>query len=164
MIKEKLYQSSALLKQSKAQSELLSEKADSIESALKSFKIKSPVDGIVSVLSVEEGEEVKPGQILITISETNSAYFRSRISGHDKKLLSNEDEGLLVLDEAENKNPIRVKVSEIEESSSFTPEHLKNEEDRLQYAIRLSFLDKPEELSLKPGLRGVAKFEGGVKK
>ncbi|MGD9683984.1 MAG: HlyD family secretion protein [Candidatus Obscuribacterales bacterium] len=158
-VKNEITEAKTFLIQSEEQKKVLKEKAASGRSLLEKFRIESPVDGVVSVISVSPGENVKPGQILLSVARSDSSYFRSRVCGKEKDLLAIDDTGLLYLDNSEEGIPVR--IDDIADQSAFTPEHAGKSDDGLQYCVRLSFLDPTIGARLRPGTRGVVRFKEG---
>lgn len=154
-VKEQMIEARTSLELARRQlAELQGRKQSGLE-ARSYFTMKSPVDGRISVISVSVEEEVKPGQVLVSVMDPDSIYFRSRITGSDKERLSLDKQGTLVLSDKPNEK-LKVKVVEIASQPAFTPEHIsmddENERSKLEYPVKLSIISKND--GLAPGDRG----------
>lgn len=137
-------------------------KVDSVSSTAASvksnFNITSPIAGIVETRSVEPGELVAKGQVLLTIVDPNSAYMRGYIPESQIAKIKIGQKGKVYLD-SDSKRAMPAHLTAIDSDPSFTPENVYFKDDRVRqvFGVKIS-LDNPDG-SAKPGMSAEAKMD-----
>ncbi|PWT95288.1 MAG: hypothetical protein C5B53_11615 [Candidatus Melainabacteria bacterium] len=124
---------------------------DQASSALNYFRISSPIDGVCSIKSVEEGEMAGPGRVLLTLVKTSDTYLRGFVAEGDIGKIRIGDRAKVFLDSAP-KQPLDAKVMAIDPEASFTPENVYFKQDRVKqvFGVKLK-LERPDGFA-KPGM------------
>jgi HlyD family secretion protein len=124
---------------------------DQASSALNYFRISSPIDGVCSIKSVEEGEMAGPGRVLLTLVNTSDTYLRGFVAEGDIGKIRIGDRAKVFLDSAP-KQPLDAKVMAIDPAASFTPKDVYFKQDRVKqvFGVKLK-IDRPDGLA-KPGM------------
>lgn len=113
--------------------------------------IKSPIDGICVMRSVQPGELVVPGPTLLKLADQNALYVRALVTEGDLASIKVGQNAEVLVDSATAK-PIRATLTAIDSQPSFTPKGVYFKEDRVKeaYGIKLSIDDK--NTVAKPGM------------
>ena len=124
---------------------------DQVTSSLSYFRISSPIDGVCSIRSVEEGEMAGPGRILLTIVNTSDTYLRGFVAEGDIGKIRIGDKAKVFLDSAP-KEALDATVMAIDPKAAFTPENVYFQKDRVKqvFGVKLK-IEKPDGLA-KPGM------------
>ena len=141
------------LQRSQAQAKLVAAQAkvknaqaarDQIQKRLDSFKVKSPIDGIVQSRPLESGAVVAIGKTLLTVLDPNQVYLRGYIPEGQIGKIRVGQTARVFLDSSPNK-PFIAHVSQIDTKASFTPENIYFKQDRVKqvFGIKLA-IDQPE--------------------
>ncbi|PZV15659.1 MAG: hypothetical protein DCF20_09745 [Pseudanabaena sp.] len=141
------------LQRSQAQAKLVAAQAkvknaqaarDQIQKRLDSFKVKSPIDGIVQSRPLESGAVVATGKTLLTVLDPNQVYLRGYIPEGQIGKIRVGQTARVFLDSSPNK-PFVAHVSQIDTKASFTPENIYFKQDRVKqvFGIKLA-IDRPE--------------------
>lgn len=122
-----------------------------IEAQLNDLTIVSPIDGVVTVRSIEPGVVVTTGRTLLTLVDLNDVYMRAFIPEGQIGLVRIGQEAFVYLDS----NPDQALTGEviaIDAEASFTPENVYFKEDRVQqvFGVRIR-IDSPNGFA-KPGM------------
>ena len=127
-------------------------------SKLSYFNITSPVDGICAIRSIEPGELVAPGQILMTVIDPNSAFMKGFVPEGNIGSIKIGQAAQVFLD-SNAKKPLQAKISSIDPVASFTPENVYFKQDRVKqvFGIKLT-IDHPDGLA-KPGMPADARID-----
>lgn len=126
-------------------------------SKLSYFNIVSPIDGICSIRSVEPGELVAAGQVMLTLVDPKSAYLRGFVPESAIARIKIGQAAQVFLDSDATK-PLNGRVTSIDNAPSFTPENVYFKKDRLKQAVGLKIsIDHSEGLA-KPGMPADAKI------
>ncbi len=121
------------------------------------FKLTSPIDGIVTTRSVEPGELVGQGQVLITVIDPQSVYMRGFIPEGDLARVKVGQKAKVYLD-SEKVKPLDGKLTTIDPEPSFTPQNVYFKDDRIRQSFGLKIsLDHPDGIA-KPGMKADAKI------
>jgi multidrug resistance efflux pump len=128
---------------------------EEIQGKIESCSIKSPVDGICVSRAVQPGELVAPGLTLLKVADIKSAYLRAFIPFSELGRITIGQKAEIHIDATAQK-ALRATVTEIDQHSTFNPQNVYSEDDRLkqQYGIKLSF-ENVDGLA-KPGMSGQA--------
>ncbi|NJL42832.1 MAG: HlyD family secretion protein [Pseudanabaena sp. SU_2_4] len=150
----------ALAKLAAAQAKVKNVQAsrDQIQRRLESFKVKSPIEGIVQSRPLEPGAIVATGKTLLTVLDPNAVYLRSYVPEGDIGKIRVGQTARVFLDSSPNK-PFTARVSQIDTKASFTPENIYFKQDRVKqvFGVKLA-IDKPEGFA-KPGMPADAEIE-----
>jgi len=146
------------LQAAKVQAEQARLAKDEASVALSNFVVHSPIDGVCATRSVQPGEIVAPGQILLTLVDLNSVYLKAFVPEQEIGKVKIGLRAKIFLDSAP-KNPLNAKVSSIDSESSFTPESVYFKKDRVKqvFGVKLT-IDKPNRLA-KPGMPADAEIQ-----
>ncbi|NUN67463.1 HlyD family efflux transporter periplasmic adaptor subunit (plasmid) [Pseudanabaena biceps] len=141
-----LQRSQAQAKLIAAQSKVKNAQAarDQIQKRLDSFKVKSPIDGIVQSRPLESGAVVATGKTLLTVLDPSQVYLRGYIPEGQIGKIRVGQTARVFLDSSPNK-PFIAHVSQIDTKASFTPENIYFKQDRVKqvFGIKLA-IDQPE--------------------
>ncbi len=99
------------------------------------FNIKSPIDGVVSLRSVQPGELVAAGQVLLTLSDGKSIFMKGYIPEGKISRIKIGDKATVSLDSASLKLPAH--IAAIDSTPSFTPENVYFKDDRVRQVFGL---------------------------
>jgi HlyD family secretion protein len=122
-----------------------------VRTQLAETRVLSPLDGVVLLRLVEEGEVVQPGQPLLIVIDPQELFL--------KVYVSEEDIGKVRLG-----SPVRVKVdgfpgrafegfvSEVAQRAEFTPRDIHMPEERTQLVFAVKVRIRETEGILKPGM------------
>lgn len=146
-----LAQARAQLAQAQAQVETAQAAQRRIQAQLDDLTINSPIDGIVTVRSVEPGTVVTTGENLLTLLDLDTVYLRGFVPEGEIGSVRVGQPALVYLDAFPDR-PLEGEVSAIDAEASFTPENIYFQEDRVQqvFGIRIQ-LDDPDGFA-KPGM------------
>ena len=134
---------------------------DQIQRRLESFKVRSPIDGIVQDRPLEPGAVVSAGKTLLTVLDPSAVYLRGYIPEGDIGKIRVSQTARVLLDSSPNQ-PFSARVSQIDTKASFTPENIYFKQDRVKqvFGIKLS-IDKPEGFA-KLGMPADAEIDLGL--
>jgi HlyD family secretion protein len=155
------------LQRNQAQAKLLAAQAkvknaqaarDQIQRRLDSFKVKSPIDGIVQSRPFESGAVVVTGKTLLTVLDPNAVYLRCYIPEGEIGKIRVGQAAKVFLDSSPSK-PFIAHVSQIDTKASFTPENIYFKQDRVKqvFGVKLA-IDRPEGFA-KSGMPADAEIE-----
>lgn len=141
------------LQRSQAQAKLIASQSkvknaqsarDQIQKRLDSFKVKSPIDGIVQSRPLESGAVVATGKTLLTVLDPSQVYLRGYIPEGQIGKIRVGQTARVFLDSSPNK-PFIAHVSQIDTKASFTPENIYFKQDRVKqvFGIKLA-INQPE--------------------
>jgi multidrug resistance efflux pump len=147
----KMAQAEGQIKGAQAQAVKARAVRDQVTSSLSYFRISSPIDGVCSIRSVEEGEMAGPGRILLTIVNTSDTYLRGFVAEGDIGKIRIGDKAKVFLDSAP-KEALDATVMAIDPKAAFTPENVYFQKDRVKqvFGVKLK-IEKPDGLA-KPGM------------
>jgi HlyD family secretion protein len=123
-----------------------------IQRRLDSFRIKSPIDGIVQSRPLEPGAVVATGKTLLTVINPQAVYLRGFIPEGDIGKIYIGMKAKVFLD-ANAKEPLTAKVMSVDPKASFTPENIyfKNDRVRQVFGVKLAIIQTNKMLA-KPGM------------
>ncbi len=129
---------------------------DQIQRRINSFKVKSPIDGVVQSRPLESGAVVATGKTLLTVLNPNEVYLRCYIPEGDVGKIRVGQVAKVILDS--NKS-FTAHVAQIDTKASFTPENIYFKQDRVKqvFGVKLA-IDKPEGFA-KSGMPADAEIE-----
>lgn len=122
-----------------------------IQAQFSDLTINSPIDGVITVRSVEPGVVVSSGNVLLTVLDLNTVYLRGFIPEGEIGRVRVGQTAHIYLDSAPDR-PLNARVAAIDSEASFTPENIYFREDRVQqvFGVRLT-IDNPQGFA-KPGM------------
>ncbi|HEY9647615.1 MAG TPA: HlyD family efflux transporter periplasmic adaptor subunit [Chroococcidiopsis sp.] len=122
-----------------------------IQAQLNDLTIRSPIDGVVTVRSVEPGTVVTTGKTLLSLVNLNTVYLRGFIPEGDIGRVRVGQDAQIFLD-SDPRHPLAGRVIAIDAEASFTPENIYFQEDRVQqvFGIRIA-IESPGGYA-KPGM------------
>jgi HlyD family secretion protein len=122
-----------------------------IAAQVNDLTINSPINGVVTVRSVEPGVVVTTGKVLLTLLNLNTVYMRGFVPEGQIGQVRVGQPAKVYLDSHPDR-PLNAKVSAIDSEASFTPENIYFKDDRVQqvFGIRLTIED-PDGFA-KPGM------------
>ncbi len=117
---------------------------DQIQRRLDSFKVKSPIDGVVQSRPLEAGAVVTSGKTLLTVLDPNAVYLRGYIPEGDIGKIRVGQSARVFIDSSPNKT-FTAHVSQIDTKAAFTPENIYFKQDRVKqvFGVKLA-IDQPE--------------------
>jgi HlyD family secretion protein len=136
-----------------------------VSSKVSFFTITSPIDGLCVTRSVEPGEAVAPGQVLLSIIDPGTIYMKGFIPEGNLSQVKIGQKATVILDGPAGSNndkngalKLAAHVTAIDTSPSFTPQNIYFKEDRIKqvFGIKL-MIDKPDGRA-KPGMSAEAKI------
>lgn len=127
------------------------------------FNIKSPIDGIVSLRSVQPGELVAAGQVLLTLSDGKSIFMKGYIPEGKISRIKIGQKATVSLDSAAVKLPAHIVA--IDPTPSFTPENIYFKDDRVRqvFGLKLAIDSINTDSRAKAGMAAEAEVLPSVK-
>lgn len=115
------------------------------------LKVKSPIDGVVTVRTVEPGAVVASGKTLLTLVNPDTVYLRGYIPGGEIGKVRVGQPAKVFLDSSPNQ-ALSAHVNEIDPQASFTPENIYFRQERVKqvFGVKIS-IDNPGGFA-KPGM------------
>jgi HlyD family secretion protein len=123
-----------------------------IQRRLESFRIKSPIDGVVQSRPLEPGAVVATGKTLLTVINPNAVYLRGFIpEGEIGKIYVGMPAQVFL--DSSPKVPLTAKVTAVDSKASFTPENIYFKSDRVRqvFGVKLA-IAQTDQLLAKPGM------------
>ncbi|RMH76611.1 MAG: HlyD family efflux transporter periplasmic adaptor subunit [Cyanobacteria bacterium J007] len=133
-----------------------------IAARLNDLSVASPIAGIVTVRSIEPGEVIAPGKMLLTVVDLNDVYLRGYLPEGRIGEVRVGQAAQVFLDSAPDR-PLAATVTAIDTEASFTPENIYFKDDRVKQVFGLKLgIDNPQGFA-KPGMPADAEIlpEGG---
>ncbi|CAN1211067.1 HlyD family efflux transporter periplasmic adaptor subunit [Tumidithrix helvetica PCC 7403] len=124
-----------------------------IQTRLNNLTVNSPIDGVVTMRSVETGTVVLPSRPLLRIVDLNQVYMRGFIPGGDIGRIWVGGSARVYLDnDPDRQHPLKATIVAIDAKASFTPENVYFQKDRVEqvFGVKLS-LEQPNGFA-KPGM------------
>jgi len=120
------------------------------------FQLTCPLDGICVTRSVDPGEFVSAGQILLSIIDPDAIYMKGFIAEGNLSQIKLGQVVDIYLDGA--KNALHGHITAIDSEPSFTPQNVYFKDDRVKqvYGIKVA-IDNPDG-SAKPGMPAEARI------
>jgi HlyD family secretion protein len=129
-----------------------------LQKRLDSFRIKSPIAGVVTARPVEPGAVVATGKTLLTVIDLNSVYLRGYVPEGEIGKIRVGQSASVFLDSNPNQ-PLTAKVATIDPKASFTPENIYFKNDRVKqvFGVKVT-IDNPNGFA-KPGMPADAEIK-----
>ena len=129
-----------------------------IQSKAADLNITSPINGIVTVRTVEPGEVIASGQPVLSLINPKTVYLRGYIPEGQIGKIKVGQKAKLFLDSAP-KQGLDAKITAIDSKASFTPENIYFFEDRVKqvFGVKIS-IENPNGFA-KPGLPADAEIK-----
>lgn len=123
-----------------------------IQRRIESFKVKSPINGVVQSRPVEPGAVVATGKTLLTLINPQAVYLRGFIPEGDIGKVAVGMKAQVFLDSSPNQ-PLQAQVTSIDPQASFTPENTYFKDDRVRqvFGVKLAIMQSGRLLA-KPGM------------
>lgn len=118
------------------------------------FNIKSPIDGVVSLRSVQPGELVAAGQVLLTLSDSKSIFMKGYIPEGKISRIKIGDKATVSLYSAGLKLPAH--IAAIDSTPSFTPENVYFKDDRVRQVFGMKLVIDNIDSRAKAGMAAEA--------
>ena len=118
---------------------------------LRKVRVASPIDGVILERSVEAGEVVFPGMILMTIGDLSNPWIRVYIGETDIGKVRLGQQALVVTD-AYPKRQFPGILRYISSEAEFTPKNVQTREERVKLVYEARVYLANEEGILKPGM------------
>ncbi len=142
--------------QAKIQNAIASQ--NQIQKRLDSFKVKSPINGVVQARSIEPGAVVATGKTLLTVIDPKAVYLRAYVPEGDLSKIHVGQSARVLLD-TDSKQAIRGKVSSIDPTASFTPENIYFKKDRVRQVFGIKIAIDQDRDYAKPGMPADAEID-----
>jgi HlyD family secretion protein len=123
------------------------------QSRLNNLTVSSPIDGIVTVRSVEPGAVILPTRPLLRIVDLNQVYMRGFIpEGEIGRIRVGQSASVYLDSDPKRQSPLQAKVSAVDAQASFTPGNVYFQKDRVEQAVGVKLtIAKPNGFA-KPGM------------
>lgn len=121
------------------------------------FNLTSPITGVCETRSIEPGELVATGQVLLTLIDPQAVYMKGYIPEGDIGKIRLGQSADVFLD-SDSKKAHKAHITAIDKTPSFTPENVYFKDDRVRqvFGVKLA-LDYPDGLA-KPGMSADARI------
>jgi HlyD family secretion protein len=124
---------------------------ETLQLQLQKIRITSPIAGVVLERSVEAGEIVFPGMVLMTIGDLQSPWVRVYIGEKDIGRVRLGQQAVVVTD-AYPKRQFPGTLRYISSEAEFTPKNVQTREERVKLVYEARIYLANEEGILKPGM------------
>lgn len=124
---------------------------DEVEKYIRDASIVSPVDGVVTQKSVEEGDDVMPNTRLFKISKLDPANIMIYVSEAELSKVRIGQPANVFIDSYPNR-PFKGKVVYISSVAEFTPKNVQTKDDRTKLVFGVKVEVPNPEQKLKPGM------------
>ncbi|MCG9890627.1 MAG: efflux RND transporter periplasmic adaptor subunit [Thermosynechococcaceae cyanobacterium MS004] len=123
------------------------------QARLKNLTVYSPMNGIVTVRSVEPGTVILPTRSLLRIVDLNQVYMRGFIpEGEIGKIRVGQAAKVYLDSDLKHQNPLKAKIASVDAKASFTPENVYFQNDRVEQVVGVKLaIEKPDRFA-KPGM------------
>jgi HlyD family secretion protein len=129
-----------------------------IQKRLDSFKIKSPINGVVQDRPLEPGAVVATGKTLLTVINPKKIYLRAYVPEGDLSKIYVGKPARVLLD-SESQPPLNAKISAIDPKASFTPENIYFKKDRVRQVFGIKLAIEQDRDYAKPGMPADAEID-----
>ncbi|PZV11178.1 MAG: hypothetical protein DCF22_15040 [Leptolyngbya sp.] len=129
-----------------------------LQKRLDSFKVRSPIDGVVQNRPLEPGAIVATGKTLLTVLNPQAVYLRGYVPEGDVGKIYPGKPARVFLD-SNLKQPLRAKVSAIDPKASFTPENIYFQKDRVRQVFGIKLAIEQSQGYAKPGMPADAEID-----
>lgn len=128
-----------------------------VQSRLDSFKVKSPINGVVQSRTIEPGAVVATGKTLLTVINPQAVYLRAYVPEGDLSKIHVGQSARVLLD-GDSKQALTAKVGSIDPKASFTPENIYFKKDRVRQVFGVKILINQDRDYAKPGMPAEAEI------
>jgi HlyD family secretion protein len=142
--------------QAKVQSAIANQQQ--LQKRLDSFKITSPIDGVVQSRPLEPGAVVATGKTLLTVINPKAVYLRGYVPEGDLSKIYVGKPARVILD-SDSQPPLPAKISAIDTKASFTPENIYFKKDRVRQVFGVKFTIDQDHAYAKPGMPAEAEID-----
>lgn len=126
----------------KVQLEQAKTQAEQLKKELDKTVVKSPVDGIISLLNIKEGELTQMGKPVVEIYDPNNVEIKVYVSeaniGHVKV-----DQDVEIFVDSDENTVFKGKVIKINDNAEFTPKNIQTKEERVNtvFEVKIKAMD-----------------------
>lgn len=124
---------------------------EQLQKRLASFRIKSPINGVVQDRPLEPGAVVTTGQTLLTVINPQQVYLRGYVPEGDLGKIYVGKTAQVFLD-SDPKQPLPARISAIDPKASFTPENIYFQKDRVRQVFGIKLAITQTKGYAKPGM------------
>lgn len=129
-----------------------------LQKRLDSFKVTSPITGVVQDRPVEPGAVVANGKTLLTMINPQAIYLRAYVpEGEIGKIYVGKSARVFL--DANPQQPLSAKVSSIDPKASFTPENIYFQKDRVRQVFGVKLAIEQSQTYAKPGMPADAEID-----
>lgn len=123
------------------------------QARLKNLTVYSPMNGIVTVRSVEPGTVILPTRSLLRIVDLNQVYMRGFIpEGEIGKIRVGQAAKVYLDSDLKHQSPLKARIISVDAKASFTPENVYFQNDRVEQVVGVKLaIEKPDRFA-KPGM------------
>ncbi len=121
------------------------------EKRLDSFKVRSPISGVVQDRPIEPGAVVAEGKTLLTVINPKAIYLRAYVPEGDLSKIYVGKPARILLDSV-SQPPLKARVSAIDTKASFTPENIYFKKDRVRQVFGIKIAIQQDRDYAKPGM------------
>ena len=115
-----------------------------IDSQLADTTVRSPIQGVVLVKSVDPGEVVAPGTSVVTVGDLDHPWLRAYINERDLSRVRLGSKAVVKTDALTGKT-FNGRISFIASEAEFTPKQIQTPEERVKLVYRVKIdIDNPE--------------------
>ncbi len=129
-----------------------------IQKRLDSFKVTSPLAGVVQSRTLEPGAVVATGKTLLTVIDPKAVYLRAYVPEGDLSKIHIGQTARILLD-TDNKQPLLAKIRAIDPKASFTPENIYFKKDRVRQVFGIKIAIEQDRDYAKPGMPAEAEID-----
>lgn len=150
-LRKQLAQQQSQLKAAQAEVANAQAAKQEIQAQMSYLKVVSPIDGVVTTRSVEPGEVVTNGRILLSVINLGDVYLRGFVPEGEIGQIRVGQPAKVFLDSAPDQ-ALPAQVAQIDTQASFTPENIYFRQDRVQqvFGVKLR-INNPAGFA-KPGM------------
>lgn len=150
-IEQQIRQAQADIQSAEAANAFAKAKLHESQADHRDLRIVAPIDGIVATRSVEPGEIVAPGTVIVTIFNPQQVYLRAFIPEGDIGRVRTGQPARVYLD-SNPKQPLDAVVARIDPQASFTPENTYFQDDRVKQVVGVKLQLVNAQGFAKPGM------------
>jgi HlyD family secretion protein len=125
---------------------------------LDSFKVRSPITGVVQDRPIEPGAVVAEGKTLLTVINPKAIYLRAYVPEGDLSKIYVGKPARVLLDSV-SQPTLKAKVSAIDTKASFTPENIYFKKDRVRQVFGIKIAIQQDRDYAKPGMPADAEID-----
>jgi HlyD family secretion protein len=123
------------------------------QARLKNLTVNSPMNGIVTVRSVEPGTVILPTRSLLRIVDLNQVYMRGFIpEGEIGKIRVGQAAKVYLDSDPKHQSPLKARIASVDAKASFTPENVYFQNDRVEQVVGVKLAIEKADRFAKPGM------------